>query len=298
MRMKKSKVKKRVIITVSEVDIETGEVLRTTEQNSKATFDRTVEYTSSLDDDEGDEFKGGEGGAKGSFKSEDPFGIAYDKFFRKLLDNFNELVKNRLSLLILFYLILNMTYNRNALICSQKKMAGDLGVFPSHVSDALKVLYKLDFCCKAKFSKGGYEFMVNPDYVRKCDKTKLPQLHQIYGKLTYFESETKEKGEDLEKSSPLNASCNNIREAIKRSIKFGTDGKQIRLFDYLSNLFKSDKTVTKTVNEIAESCECNRKLVLKFLKLLETEGVIKRGRGTIELLLSFKKFSSLIAGTL
>ena len=295
----------KVTITVTKVDSNTGEVTKV-ERDSPLSYENTLSAIDNLDDDKDDWF------SSMLPKGIKTFSVMYDIFIKKLLNNYRDI--SRLALVVLLYLVVTSVYDKNATKCDQNTIAKELRVAPSQISVALNQLYQNDFVVKNRIFQGGYKFIVNPMYIRKSSRDKLKSLQVIYNKSYAIENATNKKGVDFsEKSTPNKKqnennnnpdSCNNIeesisnniKESIRRSIKFGKSGAQVRLFNYLLEHFRENSVLDKTVDEISFKAKVYRLSVLKFLKLLEENEFITRGRGRIELKVSYQEFSDISLG--
>ena len=215
----------------------------------------------------------------------------YQYFFGSSLDF------SKLDFKILFFITRRMN-NKNSLFCTQKEIAETLDVYATKISESIKKLCNYNLCCKVKFSNGFRGYMVNPVYFRNRNAKKNPILQGVYNKLYDSNFPVKRDMIDVTKTKSYSEKCLNVRESIKRSIKFGGSAKKLRLMEYLIEGFKREKILNKTVDEIAVESNCDEKLVREFLKLLKENNYIIRKRGSIQLKTSFKEFSRIVEGSL
>lgn len=222
-----------------------------------------------------------------------------EKFVIVNLILLSTLIKRRkqispLALFIMFYMLLNSKFNENIVGCTQKKLAIDLSVSEGKISEALRELYDLNFCHKNKLSGGGTYFIINPEFARKGIESK-----KVY---TCYYNSLNANNSNIKVSYTPSEKCKenikSVKNSIQQSIKFGSGKKLLSLIEYLTNKFKHNRVIDLTIPDIVNATGVQRLTVMKFLKLLETKGFIKRGYGKLELIVPYKDLEDCTSGVL
>lgn len=279
-KAKQAKKETKGIIQIQYLDPVTRQVIETNEQYTTA--ENIEEYKDQM----------AEGNLPEMNEKNNKFVILNVDFLKESVSSNSKLTK--LAWQVLAYILLKMAYNQNSLISTQKKIAHELGVSPSKVSEAIKELVLRDICLKTKSDTGGNAFLVNPSYARKGNN-----LRYMYSRYNNARESSGKKFEgtnskfapsNSQKKTKNNVTDNKVTEFLQNSIKYGVNGTQLKLYTFLEEQFKHGKTLKATIQSIAKSTKVNRLTVIKCLHFLESVEYIRRKRGLIELAVSYKHF--------
>ena len=213
--------------------------------------------------------------------------------YNRLLNLINTCDFTKLTLKLMFFMTLNMTYG-NYLRNSQKDMAEYYNVSEALISRSIAELKDADFCIKYFDKNNTPVFMINPEFVHKGKQRKT--TFEIYAERSEAVKKMNRKEKSAETGSTQNTSSDNfnLNDSESKEFKAFNKNKVVKMLKFFVKNFEKSVIITKTLDEISESIDVSKVTLIKFVRVLEKFGYISKKRGKFHLITNFNQLHKLL----